>query len=268
MTITVGYISDLHIEFRGKKFMNIVKMKTDVLCLAGDICACGNKKDYENFLRFLKMICSNYKYVIHVAGNHEYYTAGESKITKWHTMQGINARLKSIEKIIPNYIYLDCQSVILKINGSSYVFIGATLWAHVNKNNYEEIEKRMNDYNYIYIWKDGKPVKLTIQDMQKLHAKHTKFLASAIHKFKGMPCIVVTHHKPVRDSINCDVITQAYETDITDIIGMEGSTVKYAIHGHTHSHYSKIIKGIHYLSNPKGYIGEHTKFIDNISIKV
>lgn len=268
MTLTIGYLSDVHLEFRGNKFTNIIKMKTDILCLAGDICACGNKEDFSYFMNFLKFICPQYKYVIHVAGNHEYYTAGEKKITKWHTMQGVNARLKSIEKIISNYIYLDCQAVTLTINARPYVFIGATLWAHVDKKNYEDIQNRMNDYAYIYQWKNNKAVRLTVQEMQKIHHRHIEFLASAINKFKGLPCIVITHHKPVGDTVDKDVLTQAYETDITPIIGMRGSTVKYAIHGHTHKHYNKSINGIRYLSNPKGYVGQHTKFIDNVSIKI
>jgi predicted phosphohydrolase len=266
--ITIGYLSDLHLEFRGKNFTNIIKMKTDILCLAGDICACGNKEDFDNFIEFLKFICPSYKYVIHVAGNHEYYAAGETKITKWHTMQGVGARLKSIEKIIPNYIYLDCQAVSLKINSKPCVFIGATLWARVDKKDYDEVRRRMNDYNYIYQWKNGKVVNLTIQDMQRIHVKHVKFLEAAISKFRGLPCVVITHHKPVGDSTNKDVLTQAYETDITDIISMDGSTVKYAIHGHTHLHYNKLIKGVRYLSNPKGYIGQHTKFVDDIHVKL
>ncbi len=266
--ITIGYISDMHLEFRGKNFTNIIKMKTDILCLAGDICACGNKDDFNIFMTFLKYVCPNFKYVIHVAGNHEYYTAGETKLTKWHTMQGINARLKSIEKVIPNYIYLDCQAVILNVNSKPYVFIGATLWAKVNKKDYGEVQKRMNDYRFIYQWKDGKVAPLTIQDMQRIHTKHVKFLEAAIIKFNKMPCIVVTHHKPVEDSTSKDVLTQAYETDLTAIIGMRGSAVKYAIHGHTHIHYSKLINGVRYLSNPKGYVGQHTKYVDDICVKI
>ncbi len=266
--ITIGYVSDIHLEFRKKNFTNIIKMDTDILCLAGDICACGNKADFNNFVEFLKYICPYYKYVIHVAGNHEYYTAGESEITNWHTMQGICARLKSLEKIIPHYIYLDCQAVILKVNSKPYVFIGATLWAHVEKKDHDEVQKRMNDYNYIYLLKNKKIVKFTVQDMQRIHAKHVRFLEAAINKFKGYPCVVITHHKPVSDSTNKDTITQAYETDITKIINMKGSTVKCAIHGHTHIHYNKLIGNIRYVSNPKGYVGQHTKYVDNISIKI
>lgn len=268
MTLTVGYMSDAHLEFRGKKFTNIIKMNTDILCLAGDICACGNKEDFGILLSFLKFICPKYKYVMHVAGNHEYYTAGERKITKWHTMQSVNERLKSIEKIIPNYIYLDCQAVTLNINSKPYVFIGATLWAHVNQKDYGAVQNSMNDYSYIYQWKNNKPVRLTVAEMQKIHNKHVDFIKSAVAKFRGMPCVVITHHKPIGDTTEKDVLTQAYETDITNIIGMRGSTVKYAIHGHTHKHYNKTINGIKYLSNPKGYVGQHTKFIDNVSIRI
>ncbi len=268
MTISIGYLSDLHLEFRGRKFQNIIKMQTDVLCLNGDICACGNKQDFAIFIDFLKYICPKYKYVIHVAGNHEYYTAGERVITKWHTMQEIDKRFKALEKLVPNYIYLNCQAVTLSINNKQYVFIGATLWANVKPENYSYVEQAMNDYSYIYILKNNKIARFTVLDMQILHKKHVSFINKAITRFAALPCVVLTHHKPIADTAEPDLLTQAYETNLVHIIGKNKSSVAYAIHGHTHKQYDRFIGKVRYLSNPKGYIGQHTKFVDNISVKL
>ncbi len=262
--IKIGISSDNHLEFIGRKFNNLIKMEADILCLAGDICACGNKEDFNIFVDYIKYLSPRFKYIIHVAGNHEYYTSGEKTITKWNTMEEIDKRLKSLQNTISNYIYLNCDVAVLTIRGKKYAFIGATLWAHVNHENYQDVEEGMNDYSYIYKWKYGNPVKFTVPDMQKLFKKHVEFLTAAIQKFKSYPCVVITHHKPIEDTKKYDVLTQAYETDITHII--ESGNVKYAFHGHTHKHYNKTINGIKYISNPKGYKGQRTLYDDNMTL--
>lgn len=268
MPITIGFVSDMHLEFRLNKFTNIIKMQTDILCLVGDICACGTDEDFNILKEFLTYICPKYKYVIHIAGNHEFYTDGEN-ISKQSCMSEINKKLKRLEKTFRNYIYLNCQAVTLTVNNKKCVFIGATLWTHIDQKDYAMIQGRMNDYDVIYVWRDNKPVKLTVPEMQKIHKRHLAFVKSAIIKYKGLPCVLLTHHKPIADSDDPgrDTIS-AYETDITDIVGMPGSSVKYAIHGHTHKHYNKLIKGVRYLSNPKGYIYQKTLYKDDISISL
>ena len=103
--------------------------------------------------------------------------------------------------------------------------------------------------------------------MVKLHKKHVNYIKKSLEKYKNHICVLLTHHKPISDTKNKDVLTQAYETDITKIIS-KYSNVRYAIHGHTHKSYDKIIDNVRYLSNPKGYIGQHTKFNDKIIIKI
>lgn len=257
--IKIGLVSDIHLEFRNN-YKNILKMKADVLCLAGDICPCGTEEDYKTFTEFLTFVCPKYKYIIHVPGNHEYYTSGAKEITIWNTMNEINKRLKKLRDIFPNYIFLNGEVEILIINEKKCAFIGATLWTKINVNDYKTIENNMNDYSHIYVGKI--PRKITVKEVQQIHNKHVAFIAMAIKKFNKIPCVLVTHHKPVKDSTESDVLTQAYETDITPII----KNIKYAFHGHTHKHYDKIINGVRYLANPKGYYYQHTEFIDDLVV--
>ncbi len=67
----------MHIEFLGiERVRHLFKItNADVLVLAGDICSIADREfDNLKFLDFLKYVCPKYKYVLHVAGNHEYYT--------------------------------------------------------------------------------------------------------------------------------------------------------------------------------------------------
>lgn len=261
----IQIISDMHIEFRGLNFKNILKPAADVLCLAGDICAMGVKEDYENFVKFLEYICPKYKYIIHVPGNHEYYTAGSRHITKSDTMGDIDLKLQNLTTIFKNYFYLNCRAITITHNEKKYVFIGAALWAYVKPQDYKQVSSIMNDYKHIYTFKNNKITRFTIQDMQELHFKHLSFIEKACKKAKKYICVLITHHKPTGDTINRDIITQAYETDITKYIT---PNVKISIHGHTHTHYDKTINGTRYVSNPLGYPREHTKFIKDFVINI
>ena len=78
--------------------------------------------------------------------------------------------------------------------------------------------------------------------------------------------ILLTHHKPVRDDPITNIISQAYESDLKDIIICP--PFKIACHGHTHVRYDKVISKVRVLSNPKGYVSQKTNFDDAFVIDV
>lgn len=268
MTLKIQYVSDLHLEFLDtNKVTKLIKNTgADVLILAGDIAPVANDEDYEKILIFLKFYAPKFKYILHVAGNHEMYVNKKNikDITKMHTIDAINRKLKAITKIIPNYIYLNCDAVTLNINGKAYGFIGATLWTKVDIENRSTIESLMNDYQSIYVLKNAQPTLFKIEDMQKLHARHTAFIKKAVAhvKTQNVECILITHHKPVWEETKLsNHLQQAYESDITNLIS---SPIKIVIFGHCHKHFNKTINSVKYLSNCKGYPSERTGFINDL----
>lgn len=272
MKIKAQFVSDIHIEFLSKdKIPRLLKnVGADVLILAGDICAMGNAEDYEKFIAFLDYYCPKYKYLVMVAGNHAYYINKNPKsVTKEDTMPAINKRLKDLRKKYTNYYYLDCNTVELNINGKTINFIGASLWTYIKPEDRNKIQHMMNDYQNIYLIHNDEPDKFQVEDMQRLHKKHLAFIKRAVKaaKEKNIASILITHHKPIEDTPEDkkSIYTQAYETDITKFIT---KPIKYAIHGHTHNSYSKMINGVNYLSNPKGYPNERTGFKDDLFIEI
>lgn len=260
--VKIQYISDIHLEFRSiEQVPKLLKnVGADILVLAGDICAINIKEDYIKFIALLAHYSKKYLYILHVAGNHEYYTTARPVIRN-DCIDGVNKKLKALTSIFPNYIFLNCDTVTLKINNKPYMFIGATLWTKVHLKDHVAVEARMNDYNYIFTNVGDNIHKFTVADMQILHRKHLLFIKKAviIAASVKIPTILITHHKSIGDIVatSSDPITQAYETDITDIIH---NPVKLVIWGHTHVSYSKIIKNIKFVSNPKGYPNQRTGF--------
>ena len=261
----IQYVSDLHLEFRSvDQIPRLLKnINADVLILAGDISAVSYDVEYKKLITFLQYYCSKYKYVLAVSGNHEYYT---NNSTKENCMDAINQKLKILSKKFPNYLYLNCNTITLEINKKKYMFIGATLWTKIDIKNYKYVNSNMNDYNMIYVNKNNDIKGYTVHEMQYLHTRHKHFIKKALEKIPSNTTVVlITHHKPILEGENKDILNQAYEVDMSKVIT---PAVKVAIHGHTHSSYRKVINNTLYVSNPKGYPNERTGFKDDAFIDV
>jgi len=254
----IQYVSDLHLEFR-EDFKNLFTFSGDILLLCGDICVIAEKKFYNMFIDFIKYISPKYKYIVHVPGNHEYYTNGKNIIT----MIKVNTMLKKIEKLITNYKFLNCNTFTINNNNKKKItFIGATLWTHIPKQYGEEIEKGMNDYLYIY----KKPDELiNYKYINRLHNKHKKYIINEIENNKNDKIVLMTHHKPIFDNIHKNTISYAYEVPLQDCISIN---VSLAVFGHTHEHYDKTINGVRYVSNALGYPYQHTNFDKKLTIDI
>lgn len=269
--LTLQYGSDLHIEFRDlsvipKLFKNI---NADVLILAGDITSINDPQEQTKFDALLQYYCPKYKYILHVAGNHEFYTASEA-VTKTDCMDAVHKKFKAYKKKYQNYLYLNCETAVLQINDNSYMFIGATLWTNVDSTNYSHIEERMNDYEHIFVNKGQKVVKFNVMEMQKLHSKYRLFIKKSIASSQdlGLKCILITHHKPYISNMEIykkSIMNQAYETDMEKFMN---SSVALVIYGHTHKHNDSVINNIRYVSNPRGYVGQHCGFKSDLGVSI
>ena len=273
--LKVQVVSDLHLEFRGYNFQKIIKPSAPVLFLVGDICACGTYDDYEIYKKFMTFLSPKFKYIFHVPGNHEYYTVGNKNIELSDTVPGIDSKLKKFCNTFKNVFYLNNNTVRLNIDNQTYVIIGSTLWSHVLQKNRKEMGSLMNDYTHIYmpnVSNTQKPDqikdienqkhlvrKYTIDDMTNIHEKSVRYIKKEMKKVKPNEiAILLTHHKPVRDVDISDIVSQAYETDLKDIIIKR--PFKLACFGHTHIKYDKIINNVRIVSNPKGYISQKTMY--------
>lgn len=291
----IQIVSDLHLEFRDKDISNILVPSAPILCMVGDICVCGSTVDFNKFINFLKYYIFKFQHIIHVSGNHEYYTAtnATAKEIMHNTIPEIDKKLRLLTKEYPNYHYLNNNiwSYLSPKNKHNYVFVGTTLWTHIpnkmittnEKKGTKEsiaslIEKQMNDYNYIYV-----PIKdrfdkwhyrnYTVSDMQKKHTVAFRFIKKVIadvkkNKSANTTYILLTHHKPLfdRKTDKQDEHTYAYESDLAKEILVEPFIL--AAHGHTHVHYDRRVNGVRVVSNPKGYIDEKTNFNDKFTVQI
>jgi predicted phosphodiesterase len=114
-------ISDIHIE---RDYPNIPKLdkiinkRCDNIILAGDI---GHLELFEQYNLFIYEICSTFKNVILIPGNHEFY----SEKYNYETLYNL---LMSLKKIHKNLIILDNNYI--DIDGNIRLY-GTTLWCNI-----------------------------------------------------------------------------------------------------------------------------------------
>lgn len=211
--------SDLHLDFHDKEskvFLHVLP-KTDGIIIAGDL---GVSHTLEENIDIL---CSLYKHVIFVAGNHDYYH---------DSIPNVNKLLGGIKH--NNFYWLNNSDVVL--NGVK--FFGTTLWFQdINNVLYEEY---MNDFD-------------AIVDIRKhVYEENTKALRYLEHE-DLTDAIVITHHLPTKRSVpprfEYSKLNRFFVCDVPHLI----TRPKMWIHGHTHTFHDYMIEQTRILCNPAGY---------------
>lgn len=129
-------MSDLHLEFSDNSRWikhNELPVTGDVLVLAGDIFYLKNK--VAPLANFWKWASENYRQVLIVPGNHEYYNYCDvmDKGLQWNWM---------FKKNVGYY-----QNKVVRIDDTD--FIMSTLWSRISPTDEYFVLKGMNDFRQI-----------------------------------------------------------------------------------------------------------------------
>ena len=132
----IQYCSDLHMEFHeNMRFMKSLPLEPvgDVLVIAGDV---GYLVDSTiPHLRFWKWASENYRQVLMIAGNHEFYNNGDiaAQGDSWQNM------------FLPNVGYY--HNKVVRIDNVDFIL--STLWSRIPVVDEFAIQNGMNDYSQI-----------------------------------------------------------------------------------------------------------------------
>lgn len=275
MTLKIQIVSDLHLEFYSeKKIFNFITPSADILALLGDICCVSSDNDFEIFKRFIYEILPKYKYIIMVAGNHEfYYNESKSKPPDIiNTLEYCHIKIKNFfKKTSTKLFYLNNSELNITVNNKNYIILGSTLWSYIPKSCEENIEKLMSDYKYIYTYdKKNKNVRnIKVNDITKLFNKNYNYIKNQIEKNKNTnnKMIILSHHKPYNNkNYNENGFDPAYSSNCLSIIN--NKIVTLWAYGHCHIYDNAIINGVHFYSNCKGYPYQHTNFNKSEFVKI
>ena len=256
-------VSDLHLEFSD---IEIVNNGADVLILSGDIFLAGPladfPADYDNrtivssrqiqalrFRNFLRYCSEDFKHVIYIAGNHEFYHH------KW--VDTINTLREECEQHYSNVHFLENNSVTI----DDVVFVGGTLWTDCNKTDpltLFSLKDKMNDFNIIRNDQAGYR-KLMPADTVVRHRQTLEYIdVVASNANRDQKVVVVGHHAPSFESVADEYkddreMNGGYASDLSAFI-LDHPNIALWTHGHMHNISDYHIGATRVVCNPRGYV--------------
>lgn len=245
--MTFQYVSDIHLELH-KSFTISIKKSAPYLILAGDI---GDPFS-DIYFQFIKFASENYKQVVIIAGNHEYYRPDDKL-----DMLTVNSQIDKVAKQFHNVIFLNNKTHTVTHDDNTYKLIGTTMWSFIPYHNYR-YSVFMNDYKYIY--HEGKSI--TPQFISSLYLKNVEYIKYEIENTpENVKIILITHHLP-----SYSLIDKKYTNNPLNCFF--ASHLDYLIQhpivawicGHTHFGCRKKINDVVCVVNPVGYPNESTNF--------
>lgn len=253
-------LSDLHLEHYNDVNCYPWPGSGDVLILSGDILAAKHLKGNGNlnniYHQFLSNCSKNFKKVLYVLGNHEFYG---------YNYEGV---YKTIREVIPNNFHL-MENDIIKIG--DWNFIGFTFWTNFrNKNPIEmmEAESLMNDYKVIRIGSNYR--KLRAEDTFNFHNQSRDYLLDQLNSLTDN-VFVISHHAPsyqsIADEYKNSSCNSAYCSDYDGLI-LNHPQIKYWVHGHTHTYFDYKIGECRVICNPIGYPGQSSSYNPHLFVKL
>ena len=241
--LKVQVYSDLHLEFV-KGFYNI-KPTSEILILAGDI----GILDCNNFEPFLQYISENWKIIIYVLGNHEYYL-------EWSNYSKTKELYKDLFTKYKNIYLLDNEILNLTVNDEEYCIVGSTLWSTVNQE-YAKYLCCLKNINY-YDSERNKVIKLPWYIYNSINQYETDYIKNIIRTNIDKKILVVTHYPTISNK----AVNTYYKTSEPEMIKLYNNDIELdrlknnnlvCIAGHTHRSYDFEHNGVRYISNQKGY---------------
>lgn len=244
----IQYASDLHLEFtENSSYLknNPLDIVGDILILAGDIGYIGD----DNYSKhsFWDWASENYKEVIIIPGNHEFY--------KMFDLNNLyNGWMLEIRKNVRCY-----YNAVIPLR-KDIELVATTLWAHISFRDAFRTESTISDFHRI---RSGGN-QIDFNRFNKEHYRCFNFLKDVIAKSKAKHVIVATHHVPsfelMAPEYKGNPLNGAFTVELGDYIVESG--IEYWIYGHSHRNIDKVIGNTKCISNQLGYVfrKEHTSF--------
>lgn len=261
----IRYVSDIHLDWDETWLPPRMEGDEDtLLIIAGDLWKDSKhltKQIAEWDCSWMEKVAKEFKYVLYVHGNHDYWNA---------RLDTLFEKNKELAQNLDNVYVLENSAMTL----DGIRFVGGTLWTdYGNRSQISMMEavQYMNDYRLTRIGGDYHKMKPT--DCLKIFdaTKNTIFKEAKECKEANIPCIVVTHMTPSCQSVHekyrnpSDAIANTwYYSELSNYIVDSG--IKYWFCGHVHHAHEYSIGETVIKCNPKGYTGEYTGFDDSARI--
>lgn len=250
----ISLISDTHLEYNMSLDFKIPK--ADVVVCAGDI----GSPFTHNYRRFLEVLTETFKYVIVIAGNHEYYQHSQCYATT-HP-RSITKTETQIKKVCDDVGAIFLQKDFVDIGNVR--FYGCTLWGDPSSSKGEKFWKDRYDCKHISDFQ-------SIEHYQALHHNHREWLTQALTDTSSTTdktIIVITHHLPSHKLVDPKFAHSRkngyYTSHCDELLGK----CDVWLAGHTHRFIEEEICGTRFYCNPVGYPWEPLVYNTKLRIEI
>lgn len=243
----IQYMSDLHLEFwENSRYIkhNEFQVLGDILILAGDIFYLKDK--IAPLGNFWKWASENYRQVLMVPGNHEYYNYCDvmERGLQWKWM---------FKENVGYY-----QNQVLRIDDTD--FIMSTFWSHITMADEYFVWQRLNDFRQTMY----KGKLLQTEEYNQMHDFCLDYIKKNLAESTAKHIVVVTHHLPtfqvVAPQHKGSVLNSAFVTEYDDLIA--GNQIDAWIYGHSHTNIDTEICKTKVICNQMGYVFENEHIIN------
>ncbi len=252
-------MSDLHNEFATYNYIKLPTDKETCAIFAGDIDVGLDAR------RFLFRACQDFRKVVYVLGNHEFYH------NEYHDVREGWRRIAAVD-MPGNFVLLDdTVHVHDKIR-----LIGGTLWTDMNRGDWfakQACYNGMNDYEVGRFRHEVHGIRaLHPDDTIRAHMITRTFITEELRKPWDGKTIVVTHHLPhplcVNEIHKFSPLNPGYMVNMDEVI--EQFDIDVWCHGHTHIPVDVTVHNTRILCNPRGYThyGEHKDFNPTLTFEL
>ena len=235
----IQYASDLHLEMpynRDYWYENRIEPVGDILILAGDITKLS-KVNYTH--EFFDRVSEDFKEVIVICGNHEYYHVSNPNLIKEPSLE--------IELRHNVHYY---NNKVVKIEDVN--FICSTLWSYIPSNDARNVVRGVACFENIQYGRK----KISVDNWNKLHSDAKYFIIRTLSSIKEGKTVIATHHVPTIECVKPEhknsSINSAFATELSDII--KDFNIDYWIYGHSHGNIDVEMFDTKIVSNQFGYI--------------
>ncbi|KAJ6232356.1 ser/thr protein phosphatase superfamily [Anaeramoeba flamelloides] len=281
-TIRIQVISDTHIEMVRTSIEEytqaVIKPNGDVLAIAGDL----GDPFRINYSQFLSVVSKQFKLVLVIAGNHEFYRGRRFDENKNRLKKTIPSTIQKIQEIVgefDNVKFLNNDSMILKLKNKNIRVLGTVLWSEIPESAMEDIRNGLNDYSLIYTNEDDR---ISVNQSHQLFEKNLKWIVDQVNEStqsENEECLVLSHHCPTMKGTSAPkfsggMTNHAFSSSLENLfigtslenqqkMGLKNkSNIKTWICGHTHWNFDLNIKGTRVVSNQRGYFFEQKNNFD------
>ena len=194
--------------------------------------------------------------VLYLAGNHEYYD-GE--------FESVQSAMRAAA--VGPVELLDCTHVVVE----GVRFLGCTLWTDYSlsppgerRGVIEEARELNPDYQKIRFGSRA----MAPEDAIALCSRHRGWLAAELARPFAGKTVAITHFAPhprsIAPAFTNHRANPAFVVDLDEAMG----TPALWIHGHTHTYFDYRVRGTRVVCNPRGYPGERTGFIPDLTVQI